>query len=214
MLCTILGAPGAGKGTQALFLKEKLGVPIISTGNLLRDAMKAESELGKSIKDLMNSGHLVPDDLIVDLVSKRLAEEDCKNGAILDGFPRTLAQAENIDKIFTVDMAISIEVPDDEIISRLTGREICTKCQATYHVEYNPTSVPGICDRCGAKTTRRTDDDREIVKERLVVYHKDTEPVKKYYESQGKLKKVVGQKEVADTQRLVAEAIGVKYDNN
>lgn len=214
MLCTILGAPGAGKGTQALFLKEKLGVPIIATGNLLRDAMKAESELGKSIKDLMNAGHLVPDDLIVDLVSKRLSEADCKNGAILDGFPRTLAQAESIDKLFPVDMAISIEVPDEEIISRLTGREICTKCQATYHIEYNPTAVPGICDRCGAKTTRRTDDDREIVKERLLVYHKDTEPVKKYYESKGKLKKVVGQKEVADTKRLVAQTIGVKYDND
>jgi len=214
MLCTILGAPGAGKGTQALFLKEKLGVPIIATGNLLRDAMKAETELGKSIKDAMNSGHLVPDDLIVDLVSKRLAEEDCKNGAILDGFPRTLFQAEAIDKIFPVDFALSIEVPDEEIISRLTGREICTKCQATYHVEYNPTAVPGVCDRCGALITRRNDDDREIVKERLVVYHKETEPVKKYYESLGKLKKVIGQKEVADTQRLVAEAVGVKYDNN
>ena len=214
MLCTILGAPGAGKGTQALFLKEKLGVPIIATGNLLRDAMKAETELGKSIKDAMNSGHLVPDDLIVDLVSNRLAEEDCKNGAILDGFPRTLFQAEAIDKIFPVDFALSIEVSDEEIISRLTGREICTKCQATYHVEYNPTSVPGVCDRCGALITRRNDDDREIVKERLVVYHKETEPVKKYYEDLGKLKKVIGQREVVDTQRLVAEAVGVEYDNN
>lgn len=209
MLCTILGAPGAGKGTQALFLKEKLGVPIIATGNLLRDAMKAENELGKSIKEYMNTGHLVPDDLIVDLVSKRLKDDDCKNGAILDGFPRTLAQAERIDKVMPIDLAISIEVSDDEIISRLTGREICTKCQATYHVEYNPTAVPGICDRCGAKTTRRTDDDKEIVKERLSVYHHDTEPVKKYYERQNKLKIVVGQKKVEDTQRLVAQAVGV-----
>ena len=209
MLCTILGAPGAGKGTQALFLKEKLGVPIIATGNLLRDAMKAETELGKSIKEYMHTGHLVPDDLIVDLVSKRLKDDDCKNGAILDGFPRTLAQAERIDKVMPIDLAISIEVSDDEIISRLTGREICTKCQATYHVEYNPTAVPGICDRCGAKTTRRTDDDKEIVKERLSVYHHDTEPVKKYYERQNKLKIVVGQKKVEDTQRLVAQAVGV-----
>ena len=209
MLCTILGAPGAGKGTQALFLKEKLGVTIIATGNLLRDAMKAETELGKSIKEYMNTGHLVPDDLIVDLVSKRLKDDDCKNGAILDGFPRTLAQAERIDKVMPIDLAISIEVSDDEIISRLTGREICTKCQATYHVEYNPTAVPGICDRCGAKTTRRTDDDKEIVKERLSVYHHDTEPVKKYYERQNKLKIVVGQKKVEDTQRLVAQAVGV-----
>lgn len=214
MVVTILGAPGAGKGTQALFLKEKLGVPIIATGNLLRDAMKSESELGKSIKDLMNSGHLVPDDLIVDLVSKRLHDEDCKNGAILDGFPRTLPQAERIDEIVPVDLAISIDVADDEIISRLTGREICTKCQATYHVEYNPTAVKGICDRCGAKTTRRTDDDREIVKERLEIYHKETEPVKKYYENKGKLKIVIGQRQVSDTQRLVAQAVGVVYDKN
>ena len=129
--------------------------------------------------------------------------------SILDGFPRTLAQAERIDKVMPIDLAISIEVSDDEIISRLTGREICTKCQATYHVEYNPTAVPGICDRCGAKTTRRTDDDKEIVKERLSVYHHDTEPVKKYYERQNKLKIVVGQKKVEDTQRLVAQAVGV-----
>ena len=120
-----------------------------------------------------------------------------------------MAQAERIDKVMPIDLAISIEVSDDEIISRLTGREICTKCQATYHVEYNPTAVPGICDRCGAKTTRRTDDDKEIVKERLSVYHHDTEPVKKYYERQNKLKIVVGQKKVEDTQRLVAQAVGV-----
>lgn len=193
-----------------MFLKEVLGLPIIATGNLLREAMKAGTEFGNSIKELMNTGHLIPDDIMVELVSKRLMEEDCKGGAILDGFPRTLNQAQRLDKLVPVDMAISIEVSDYEIIDRLTGREICTRCQTTYHIEHNPTAVPGICDRCGAQTTRRTDDDKEIVKERLNVYHSETEPVKEYYQAQGKLRTVIGQRQVADTKRLTLEAAGIK----
>lgn len=209
MVLTILGAPGAGKGTQANFLKEELGIPIIATGNLLREAMRAGTDIGHSIKDLMNAGKLVPDKLIVDLVSQRLLSPDCAKGAILDGFPRTINQAKALDEIVNVDLAISIEVEDDEITERLTGREICVSCQATYHVEYNPTAVSGICDRCGGRTTRRTDDDKEIVKDRLITYHKETEPVKNYYEHMNKLKLVAGQRQVEDTKRLVLKAAGV-----
>ena len=210
MVYTILGAPGAGKGTQAMFLREKLGLPIIATGNLLREAMKAGTEFGNSIRELMNTGHLIPDDIMVELVSKRLKEADCTKGAILDGFPRTLNQAQRLDQIVPVDIAISIEVADHEIIDRLTGREICTRCQTTYHIEHNPTLVPGVCDRCGSPTTRRTDDDKEIVKERLSVYHSETEPVKEYYQSQGKLRTVIGQRQVAETKRLTLEAAGIE----
>ena len=205
----LLGAPGAGKGTQSAKISEKYGIPAIATGDILRGAIKAGTELGKSAKSYIDAGQLVPDAVVIGIIKDYLSTDSCKNGFILDGFPRSIPQAEALDAMgVRIDCVLNIEVPDEAIVSRMSGRRVCS-CGASYHVEYNPTAVPGICDRCGAKTTRRTDDDKEIVKERLSVYHHDTEPVKKYYERQNKLKIVVGQKKVEDTQRLVAQAVGV-----
>ena len=209
MKLVILGAPGAGKGTQAGLLADRLGIPTISTGNLLRAAMQQGTELGKQVKEAMDAGKLVSDELIIQLVKERLGQEDCKNGYLLDGFPRTLAQAKALSGFAKIDGALSIEVSDSEIEHRMEGRRICSQCQATYHVEDNPPKVEGICDKCGGQLVVRKDDTHDVVENRLHIYHEETEPVKEYYRQEGLLLAVRGQKKLADTTQLVFDALGI-----
>ena len=209
MKLVILGAPGAGKGTQAGLLADRLGIPTISTGNLLRAAMQQGTELGKQVKEAMDAGKLVSDELIIQLVKERLGQEDCKNGYLLDGFPRTLAQAKALSGFAKIDGALSIEVSDSEIEHRMEGRRICSQCQATYHVEDNPPKVEGICDKCGGQLVIRKDDTHDVVENRLPIYHEETEPVKEYYRQEGLLLAVRGQKKLADTTQLVFDALGI-----
>ena len=209
MRLVILGAPGAGKGTQAGLLADRLGIPTISTGNLLRAAMQQGTELGKQVKEAMDAGKLVSDELIIQLVKERLGQEDCKDGYLLDGFPRTLAQAKALSGFAKIDGALSIEVSDSEIEHRMEGRRICSKCQATYHVEDNPPKVEGICDKCGGQLVIRKDDTHDVVENRLHIYHEETEPVKEYYRQEGLLLAVRGQKKLADTTQLVFDALGI-----
>ena len=209
MKLVILGAPGAGKGTQAGMLADRLGIPTISTGNLLRAAMQQGTDLGKQVKEAMDAGKLVSDELIIQLVKERLGQEDCKDGYLLDGFPRTLAQAKALSGFAKIDGALSIEVSDSEIEHRMEGRRICSKCQATYHVEDNPPKVEGICDKCGGQLVIRKDDTHDVVENRLHIYHEETEPVKEYYRQEGLLLAVRGQKKLADTTQLVFDALGI-----
>ncbi len=209
MKLVILGAPGAGKGTQAGLLADRLGIPTISTGNLLRAAMQQGTDLGKQVKEAMDAGKLVSDELIIQLVKERLGQEDCKNGYLLDGFPRTLAQAKALSGFAKIDGALSIEVSDSEIEHRMEGRRICSQCQATYHVEDNPPKVEGICDKCGGQLVIRKDDTHDVVENRLHIYHEETEPVKEYYRQEGLLLAVRGQKKLADTTQLVFDALGI-----
>ena len=192
MKLILLGAPGAGKGTQAEYIKAALGVPVISTGNLLREAIAQGTPLGQQAKSYMDGGHLVPDELIIGLVKEKLHTPECEHGAIFDGFPRTVAQAETLDNMAGVDVALSIEVPDDAIVHRMAGRRTCPKCHATYHIEGNPPKVEGICDKCGTPLGIRHDDDPAVVLQRLEVYHAQTEPVKEHYAALGKLRSVQG----------------------
>jgi len=210
MKMILLGAPGAGKGTQADFIKEKLGIPSISTGNLLRAAIAAESELGRKAAAFMESGNLVPDELVLDLVKERIGQPDCANGMIFDGFPRTVEQAEALSKMVDIDMALLLDVPDEVIVKRMSGRRTCPNCQTTYHVVSAPPKVEGVCDKCGAKLGIRKDDKPEVVRERLAVYHSKTEPIVEYYRNKGVLKVVDGQASLEQTRALVAEAIGVE----
>lgn len=204
----LLGAPGAGKGTQAEVICDKLSIPAISTGNLIREAIKNQTQLGMAVKQYIEAGQLVPDDVVIQMVKERLAKDDCKNGFILDGFPRTVPQAEALDKMgIIIDKVIDIEVSDEEITKRLSGRRVCEGCGASYHTIFKPTKVEGICDKCGAKTVLRTDDHPDTVKERLNVYHAQTEPLIAYYKAQGKLYPVEGQDEVADTSALTLKAL-------
>ena len=204
----LLGAPGAGKGTQAEVICDKLSIPAISTGNLIREAIKNQTELGMAVKQYIEAGQLVPDDVVIQMVKERLAKDDCKNGFILDGFPRTVPQAEALDKMgIIIDKVIDIEVSDEEITKRLSGRRVCEGCGASYHTAFKPTKVEGICDKCGAKTVQRTDDHPDTVKERLNVYHAQTEPLIAYYKAQSKLYPVEGQDEVADTSALTLKAL-------
>jgi len=206
----LLGAPGAGKGTQAELLCEKLGIPAISTGNMLREAMAKGTALGKEVKRFMDEGSLVPDEIVLALVAERVAQPDCKNGFILDGVPRTLSQAKSIDaKGLRIDHVISLEVSDEEIAGRMSGRRVCTHCGASYHIVNNPTKTEGICDLCGGKVTIRKDDEPETVKHRLEVYHASTEVLKVYYREQGKLRLICGNQPIEDTQRDILKAIGV-----
>ena len=207
MKLILLGAPGAGKGTQSDFIKAALKVPVISTGNLLREAIAQGTELGKQAKSYMDGGKLVPDELIIGLVKEKLASHDCENGAIFDGFPRTVAQAEVLDSIGGVDVALSIEVPDEAIVHRMAGRRTCPKCNSTYHIEGNPPKVEGVCDKCGEALGIRHDDDPDVVHKRLNVYHEQTEPVKGYYEQLGKLKSVVGVGSVEEIRDRVFEVL-------
>jgi len=207
----LLGAPGAGKGTQAELLCEKLSIPSISTGNMLREAMKNGSELGRQVKTYMDGGLLVPDELILGIVAERVAQPDCKNGFILDGVPRTLAQAEALDaKGVRIDHVVSIEIADDVIEGRMTGRRACTGCGATYHITANPPKQEGVCDLCSGELTVRKDDAPETVRKRLEVYHASTEVLKDYYAKQGKLRLVEGNQSIEGAHGQILGAIGAK----
>ena len=204
----LLGAPGAGKGTQAEKICAKLSIPAISTGNILREALKSGTEMGLKAKAFMDAGQLVPDEIVIGIIKDRLAEEDCKNRFILDGFPRTIPQAEALDASgVVIDRVIDIEVPDEKIVTRMSGRRVCEKCGASYHLEYKKPKVEGICDACSGTLIQRKDDHPDTVKSRLDVYHSETEPLKDYYEKQGKLTVVEVQEEIEDTTRLLIEAL-------
>ena len=205
----LLGAPGAGKGTQAELLMQHLGIPSISTGNMLREAMANGSPLGKQVKQCMDEGKLVSDDLVLSLVAERTAQPDCKNGFILDGVPRTLSQAEALDaKGVRIDHVISIEIDDAVIEGRMTGRRVCTKCGATYHITVNPPKTPGICDHCGEAVVIRKDDAAETVRNRLKVYHESTEVLKSYYAKQNKLRMVEGNQPIEDAYHDILRVLG------
>lgn len=208
MKLILLGAPGAGKGTQAEIICDTLQIPAISTGNILREAVKNATKLGMEAKTYMDSGNLVPDSVVIGLLKERIAEDDCKNGFILDGFPRTVPQAEALDAMgVTIDCVVDFEVPDDVIRNRVTGRRVCENCGASYHIEFKPSKNPGVCDRCGGKTVQRKDDIPETVNDRLSVYHQQTEPLKNYYEQQGKLIMIDGTKDVKTISELTLKAI-------
>ena len=207
----LLGAPGAGKGTQAELLTEKLSIPSISTGNMLREAMANGSELGKQVKELMESGALVPDDIILGIVAERVAQPDCANGFILDGVPRTLAQAEALEaKGIRIDHVVSIEIDDAVIEGRMTGRRVCSKCGASYHIAANPPKAEGICDQCGSELVIRKDDAPETVRKRLEVYHAQTEVLKDFYAKLGKLVLVEGNQSIEGANQAILEAVGAK----
>ena len=204
----LLGAPGAGKGTQAELLVKKLSIPAISTGNMLREAMANGTELGKKAKQYMDEGALVPDELILGIVADRVAQSDCANGFILDGVPRTLAQAEALEaKGIRIDHVVSIEVDDSAIESRMTGRRVCLSCGATYHVANKPPRQEGICDRCGSEIIQRTDDSSERVLHRLAVFHEQTEPLKAFYKARGLLRTVENQPNIEATTRAVEQVL-------
>lgn len=208
MKLILLGAPGAGKGTQAEVICEKFNIPAISTGNILREAIKNGTEMGIKAKSYIDNGNLVPDEVVIGIIKDRLAEDDCNNGFILDGFPRTIPQAEALDSMnIGIDCALSIEVADEKIMQRLSGRRVCLTCGATYHVDYKKPAKEGICNTCGAELVQRNDDKPETIADRLAVYHSQTEPLKDYYKKAGKLITVEGQEEVKDTTRLVLAAL-------
>ena len=204
----LLGAPGAGKGTQAEVICDKLGVPTISTGNIIREALSKGTEMGIKAKSFIDAGQLVPDEVVIGIIKERLAKDDCKNGFILDGFPRTIPQAEALDAMgVVIDKVIDIEVPDDKIVQRLLGRRVCADCGASYHLEYKKPEKEGICNVCGGKLVQRKDDHPDTVLDRLKVYHEQTEPLKDYYSKAGLLKVVEGQEEVAATTALTLKAL-------
>lgn len=200
----LLGAPGAGKGTQAAVICEKLNIPTISTGNIIREALKNGTEMGLKAKSYMDAGKLVPDEVVIGIVKERLAKDDCAKGFILDGFPRTIPQAEALDAMgVVIDKVIDIEVADEVIVNRLSGRRVCEKCGRPYHLESLKPKAEGICDDCGGTLVQRKDDSIETVKARLDIYHNETEPLKDYYAKQNKLVIVEGQDTVEDTSKLV-----------
>ena len=208
MKLILLGAPGAGKGTQAEIISEKYNIPTISTGNIIRAALKNGTEMGLKAKSYIDAGELVPDNVVIGIIKERLSEADCKEGYILDGFPRTIPQAVALDDMgFVIDAALSIEVADAEIVKRMSGRRVCEKCGASYHTEFKKPEVEGVCNLCGGKLVIRKDDEPETVKNRLNVYHEQTEPLKDFYKSCGKLIMVEGQDKVEDTTRLVLDAL-------
>ncbi|MBS5736503.1 MAG: adenylate kinase [Clostridiales bacterium] len=208
----LLGAPGAGKGTQADIISKNYGIPQISTGVILREEIAKGSELGNRVKSIIEAGNLVPDEDVVAIVRERLKNDDCKNGYILDGFPRTIPQAEALDKMLSelgskIDAVISIEVDDEDIIKRMSGRRVCKKCGASYHVEYNPSPADENCGNCGETLTIREDDDPAVVADRLKVYHEKTAPLKEFYKNQGKLRVVQGCEKLEDTTSNVNKAL-------
>ena len=210
MKLIILGAPGAGKGTQAEILSKMLGIPTISTGNILRAAMKNGTPVGLKAKEYVESGKLVPDDVIIGIVNERLAEADCANGYILDGMPRTIPQAEALEASgINIDCALSIEIADETIIERMSGRRTCKECSQTFHVVSNPPKKDGVCDFCGGELTIRKDDAPETVKARLETYHKETEPLKAFYAARGKLKSVGNQPSIEATTEVIKAALGI-----
>ena len=208
MKLILLGAPGAGKGTQAEIISERLSVPTISTGNIIRAALKAQTEMGVKAKEFIDKGLLVPDDVVIGIVRDRLKEDDCKNGFILDGFPRTVPQAQALDDMgIEIDKVIDIHVPDEKIVQRLSGRRVCGGCGASYHLLYKKPEKDGVCNLCGAQLVQRTDDREETVLERLKIYHEQTEPLVEYYRKKNKLVVVEGQEDVSDTTALTLKAL-------
>lgn len=213
MKIIMLGAPGAGKGTQAKMLAEKYGIPHISTGDIFRANIKNNTELGKKAKGYMDAGQLVPDELVVDLVVDRIKNADCIKGFILDGFPRTIPQAEALDYALNnqnekIDYAINVDVPDENIIERMSGRRACVGCGATYHIVYNPTKKEGICDACGQELILRDDDKPETVKKRLTVYHEQTQPLIDHYDKKGALLTVDGTQDIQVVFGDITKALG------
>ncbi len=203
-----LGAPGAGKGTQAEVVCKELDIPAISTGNMLREAVKNGTPAGLKAAEYMNRGDLVPDEIVIGILKDRIAQDDAKNGFILDGFPRTVAQAEALDSMgVRIDKVIEIDVPDEKITARMSGRRVCEGCGNSYHIVFKPTKVEGVCDACGAKVVQRIDDKPETVQARLKTYHEKTAPLRDYYAAKGKLVTVDGQDEIAETSRLTLAAI-------
>ena len=210
MKIIFLGAPGAGKGTQADILAEKLGIPTISTGAIIREALKCGTEMGLKAKKFIEAGELVPDDVVIGIIKERLAKSDCQNGFILDGFPRTVPQAEALDAMgVELDKVVSIEVPDEVIVERMSGRRVCAKCGASYHVLFNPSKDGKSCDKCGEELSLRKDDAPEVVKSRLEVYHSTTEPLKDYYAAKGKLSLVDGVGSVEEISKRTMSALEV-----
>ena len=209
MKLILLGAPGAGKGTQADIIKKTLGIPTISTGNILRAAVKNGTPVGIRAKQYMDAGQLVPDDVIIGVVKERLQEPDCADGFILDGVPRTIAQAKVLEQAgIRVDAVVALEVPDDLIIERMSGRRVCENCGASYHIVNIPPKKEGVCDVCGGALKQRKDDDPETVRDRLAVYHKETEPLKGFYEARGILKTVDDYPTVEETTQAILKVLG------
>lgn len=210
MRLILLGAPGAGKGTQAEILSRELSIPTISTGNILRAAMKAGTPVGVQAKSYVDAGKLVPDDIIIGIIRERLAQEDCKKGYILDGVPRTIPQAETMEEMgVEIDCALSIEISDEVIVQRMSGRRTCKDCGQTFHIVSNPPKTEGVCDACGGELHVRKDDAPETVKARLEVYHRDTEPLKLFYAQRGKLKTVENQSTIEATTAEIKKALGI-----
>lgn len=204
----LLGAPGAGKGTQAAVICNHLNIPTISTGNIIREALRTGTEMGLKAKSYMDAGQLVPDEVVIGIIEERLKADDCQNGFILDGFPRTIPQAEALDKMgVVIDKVIDIEVPDEVIVTRLSGRRVCEKCGRPYHIVDLKPQVEGVCDDCTGALIQRKDDHIDTVKARLDIYHNETEPLKDYYAKQGKLVIVEGQAKVEDTTALTLKAL-------
>ncbi len=209
MKLILLGAPGAGKGTQAETISKELGIPTISTGNMLREAIQNKTPIGLEAKRFMDNGQLVPDDVIIGIVEERVARDDCKNGYILDGVPRTIAQAEALERFgVAIDNVVSIEIEDSVIENRLWGRRVCGRCGASYHVTANPPKSEGVCDSCGGELVIRKDDRPETVRERLAVYHRLTEPLKDFYAKRGKLRCVQGNQPIDTVHREILSALG------
>lgn len=210
MRLIIMGAPGAGKGTQAARISKHLSIPAISTGDILREAIAAGTQMGEQAKSYIDQGQLVPDEVMIGIIKDRLTQDDCKNGYILDGFPRTIPQAEALDAMGAdIDKVLSLEVSDERIVARMSGRRVCPQCGATFHTDHNPPKRAGICDQCGAELIRRKDDAPETVEARLTVFHNQTEPLKDYYRKSGKLVIAEGQEDVEDTAATVFAALGV-----
>ena len=210
MKLILLGPPGAGKGTQAEILNKKLNIPTISTGNILRAAVKNGTPVGLQAKAYMDAGKLVPDEVIIGVISERLAEADCQNGFILDGVPRTIPQAEALEKAgITFDAVVSLEISDEEIVERMGGRRVCASCGAPFQVKNLPPKVEGVCDACGGKLEARADDKPEVVRDRLKVYHKETAPLKDFYAARNLLKTVENQPTVAETTTAILKALGL-----
>ncbi|HBL84926.1 MAG: adenylate kinase [Clostridiales bacterium GWF2_38_85] len=205
------GPPGAGKGTQAELVSKELNIPTISTGAIIREALKNQTKMGKEAQSYIESGALVPDSVVIGIIEERLAKDDCKNGFILDGFPRTIPQAEALDKMRAkIDIVVSIELSDETIVERMSGRRVCPACGASYHTKYIPSRDNMSCDKCGTVLTIRKDDDPAVVKSRLDVYHKETEPLEVYYKNKGLLKSVTGKEKLEDTTAATFAVLGIK----